>query len=553
MTPGRGAPPLARRKILVGSLATLVAATGSAPSIARTELVSAAGGCPSTDVLVLEPGSPRFADLIRGVNRRWSAPHCDQILVPLTEAGVAEALGRATRRGPGNFRVRGGGHCYEDFVLEPRTRALIDMSLLDEVRHDRKTGAYVVQSGGMLRHLYGELYQRFGVTLPGGACHSVGLGGHICGGGYGLLSRELGLTVDWLTTVEVATVSSTGTISLDAVARDSRETRQRDLFWAHTGAGGGNYGVVTRFEFAALPKAPQSAEVIRLRWRWAKALHSSGPDYLARIIGCFEHLARTLPPTCFASLNLNHSDARWMSLFLHNAHEGPPGAVAIRPVLEEALKRFGIDDCAEASPGLGCATSDGHLSWWQAVERIGHARGAPLSAKYKSAHMRAGFPPEQVATIYRHLTSRPSIRGRPVELADALLQVDLFGGRVNTVDPEATAVWQRSSIFKLQYQTYWRDPADGTSAIADAHLQWIRDFYAEMYAAYGGVPDPAQDDTHNVDGCYINYPDVDLNGTRGLEAALALYYGGNLARLKQTKADWDPLNYFQHAQSIPPA
>ncbi len=502
---------------------------------------------------MLEPGSARFADLIRGYNRRWVAPNCDQIFVPLTEAGVAEALARATRRGPGNFRVRGGGHCYENFVLEPRTRALIDMSLLDEVRHDRKTGAYVVQSGGTLGHLYRELCHRFGVTLPGGACHSVGLGGHICGGGYGPLSRELGLTVDWLTGVEVATVEGADAVSLETVTSASPGTRQRDLFWAHAGAGGGNYGVVTRFEFAALPKAPQSAEVIRLRWSWAKALHPSGLDYLARLIGCFEQLARTLPPTCFAMLNLNHRDAGWVSLFVHNTHDGRPGAVTIGPALKEALKRFGVDECVEASPGLGCSASDRHMRWWHAAERIGRIHGAPLSAKYKSAHMRAGFPPEQVATIYRNLTSRPSIRGRPVHLSESQLQIDLYGGKINAVAPEATAVWQRSSIFKLQYQTYWRDPEDGSSAIADANLQWIRKFYAEMYSDFGGVPDPAQDTTGNVDGCYINYPDADLNQTHGLEAALALYYGGNLPRLRRTKRDWDPLNCFQHAQSIPPA
>ena len=103
---------------------------------------------------------------------------------------------------------------------------------------------------------------------------------------------------------------------------------------------------------------------------------------------------------------------------------------------------------------------------------------------------------------------------------------------------------------KLQYQSYWQDPDSGPSSNGDAHIRWINDFYRDVYAAYGGIPDPARDSAHNVDGCYVNYPDVALN-EYGLAQALALYYGGNLPRLKQAKAEWDPLDYFQNRQSIP--
>jgi hypothetical protein len=56
-----------------------------------------------------------------------------------------------------------------------------------------------------------------------------------------------------------------------------------------------------------------------------------------------------------------------------------------------------------------------------------------------------------------------------------------------------------------------------------------------------------------VDGCYINYPDVDLNDHGGRMKALSLYYGGNLPRLMRAKRTWDPHDYFQNRQSIPPA
>jgi hypothetical protein len=137
-------------------------------------------------------------------------------------------------------------------------------------------------------------------------------------------------------------------------------------------------------------------------------------------------------------------------------------------------------------------------------------------------------------------------------MRDSLLQVDSYGGTINTVAREATAVWQRDSLYKLQYQTYWpiQRGAHPDSSIGEVNIQWIREFYADIYADTNGIPDPAVDSKAKLDGCYINYPDVDLNH-HGLEKALQLYYGDNLGRLIQTKSAWDPLDFFNHSQSIP--
>jgi hypothetical protein len=115
------------------------------------------------------------------------------------------------------------------------------------------------------------------------------------------------------------------------------------------------------------------------------------------------------------------------------------------------------------------------------------------------------------------------------------LQVDTYGCRVNAVAPDATAVAQRSSIMKLQYQTYWTDPAED-----DVHLSWIRRFYRSVYADTGG--EPVSDDV--TDGCYVNYPDVDLQNWP------ALYFKDNYRRLQAVKARWDPTDQFRHAQSV---
>ena len=187
---------LTRRTVVAGSIASLLAASGRTYAQAKEQLVDAAGGAASTDLLVLEPNSAQFVGLTQGFNRRWTAPNCAKIFLPLTEAGAQQALAQAVPFGPGKIRVRGGGHCYENFVFSDNTAALIDVSLLNDFGFDAQRGVYYAQSGGTNWDMYRQLYWRFGRTLPAGSCYSVGLGGHICGGGYGLLSRQFGLTVE---------------------------------------------------------------------------------------------------------------------------------------------------------------------------------------------------------------------------------------------------------------------------------------------------------------------------------------------------------------------
>jgi hypothetical protein len=115
----------------------------------------------------------------------------------------------------------------------------------------------------------------------------------------------------------------------------------------------------------------------------------------------------------------------------------------------------------------------------------------------------------------------------------ALLQVDSYGCRINAIPSKATAVPQRSSILKLQYQTYWT-----TEAETEKNLRWINDFYVAMYGPDG----PRPDDT--MDGCYVNYPDMDLKDWE------YLYYLENYPRLQAVKAEWDSHNVFHHGQSV---
>jgi len=166
------------------------------------------------------------------------------------------------------------------------------------------------------------------------------------------------------------------------------------------------------------------------------------------------------------------------------------------------------------------------LPWLYAMQTYSGV-GPNEFSKYKSAYMRKPFPDDQIEILYEHLANPAHPN------SNALVQVEPYGCQINAVDPAATAIAQRSSIMLLQYQTYWTDPAD-----EEVNLEWIRSFYTDMYGEDGPMPDDV------MDGCYINYCDADLVNWQ------TLYYKDNYPRLQRVKARWDPLNIFNHRQSV---
>jgi hypothetical protein len=542
-----------------GSIAGLLSLTGRSQPVAADELLAALSSRSAStprEFMTVDPASPSFKSLIQGFNGRWNAPNAQRIYLPLTESGVEAATAQAIADGFGDtLRVRGGGHCYEDFVFNPAVAAILDLSLLNTVGFDSDRHVFFAQGGATNFDLQHALI-RFGKTLPGGSCPTVGLGGHVCGGGYGVLSPLYGLTVDWLSGVSLVHRRD-GSPRAIQVGKASTGP-EADLFWAHTGGGGGNFGIITRYEFADLPAAPVSAEVQIYAWDWAH-IRQKGPEFLVRIVRFFESLTQSLGTTAFVILKLSHADSGQIQLLIQNVHlEAQRSTPVFQKKLAEALTDHGLEQTARklnslaGHPAPFKPKSSQDLTWWEAITFYG-ASGGPMNGKYKSAYMRQGFSEEDIRKIYRHLTRKMrGADGRLVSMKDSLLQVDSYGGKINAVPRNATAVWQRDSIYKLQFQTYWPIDRDLSSQEAGGapNLHWIRDFYKDLYAASGGIPDPLADPEHRVDGCYINYPDVDLNQYGRLKA-LQLYYGGHLDRLIQTKASWDPSNLFSHAQSIP--
>ena len=423
---------------------------------------------------IILPGDSRYSTLVRGFNLRWVG-NPKRIVACVTPAQVVSALQDALDDGL-RVTVRGGGHCYENFVSGNDGGVILDLSPMNQSGRDPVTGWYFIDGGATLWNVYRRLFVEHGVTLPGGSCASVGAGGHITGGGYGLLSRLHGLTVDWLHAVDVVVVDRAGRVRKVRATRDDTDPALQNLFWAHTGGGGGNFGIVTRFWFRDLPQAPERAYVLNLAWDWPNL----DVNAFARIVTNFGAFfaANSAPDSpysgLFALLHLTQMAANQLVLvaqyvgprpnllveFASAIRDGAPAAVA---------SRTAVGHHHTVSP----TTDMRELPWLYATQTL-NGTGPNQRGKYKSAYMKQPFPGTQIETIWKYLHDSPH------QNPQALLQVDSYGCQINRIATDATAVPQRSSIVKLQYQTYWTNPHEDK-----ANLNWIRAFYHDMYGASG--------------------------------------------------------------------
>ncbi|GAB3476794.1 FAD-binding oxidoreductase [Nocardiopsis coralliicola] len=505
----------------------------------------------------------RYSSLRRGFNQRWLA-RPEHILVVRTpeetRQALVEALAKTNHGKDKRITVRSGGHCYEDFVCSDDVGQIIDVSPMCAMYYDDTEKAHCVEAGATNWHVYSHLYPGTGRALPGGSCYSVGLGGHITGGGFGLMSRQFGLTVDYLYAVEVAVVRPDYSVELVTARRDDRDAKARALWWAHTGGGGGNFGVVTRFWFRDIPQPPSEVLLCNLAWDW-KDFHSVS-DLHALLTAYGTYFQRHQNPATpdgrlFAMLKLNHVSNGQIGL-LAQVDADIDGA-------QEAMDRFiatvdgGITPEAKEPrtpmgehPPIAKMKKPRRLPWLAATQTL-NGSGENQCGKYKSAYIRKPFTDAQISAMWDYLGTK-HFPPKDYTNAEARIQIDSYGSAINTPQRQhpATAIPQRDSIMKMQYQVYWA-PGDKDE---QKHIDWIQQTYAATFAGTGGVPKTHDGKgTHNTDGCYINYPDGDLpekQTATGPEPWPSLYYKQAYPLLQDAKDEWDPHNVFRHSQSVRP-
>ncbi|MEW1544995.1 FAD-binding protein [Streptomyces tsukubensis] len=525
-----------------GAVALSGAGTAAAETRAGTAAEPGAGDClPAPPAKDIRTDDPRYAELnARGYNGRFSG-RPESIRLVHRADHVVDAVDEALRTGR-RIAVRSGGHCFEDFVDDPAVQIVVDVSELKSVRYDPAHRAFAVESGATLGDVYRSLYLGWGVTVPAGACPGVGAGGHFAGGGYGGLSRRYGFVVDHLYGVEVVVAGRDGRARLVRATRDPADPHH-DLWWAHTGGGGGNFGIVTRYLMRSpgarggdpttlLPRPPATVRSVTIGWSWADMTEAAFVRILRNHGGWHERESGT--GSRYAALSswfvINHRAAGRFTL-----------VASVDGSLPDGGKLLGEYAAAiTADTGVRHETEESTVLWMKSTLTADPYAGGRYPFKSKAGLLRTAWTETQIRTLHRHLN-----RGGEEHQASAVY-LSTLGGRINTVPAPATAIPHRDCLFSATYETSWWPGVSG-----DAQLAWVRELYRDVYADTGGVPVPGAANG----GAYINYPDADLADPRWNTSGVpwhAFYYRDNYPRLQRVKARWDPGNVFRHALSVRP-
>ncbi|MFF4159693.1 FAD-binding oxidoreductase [Streptomyces sp. NPDC001678] len=528
------------RRGFLGSAAAVGGATAwtvNGPGAALARAAEPGNRVPGAETVTVGRDDPRYQDLVsRGFNGRFRG-RPDAVHLVHSADQVVDVVNKAVQGGR-RVAVRSGGHCFEGFVDDPAVRAVIDMSQMREVSYDPRRRAFAVEPGATLGEVYRTLYLNWGVTLPAGVCPQVGVGGHVLGGGYGPLSRREGVVTDHLYAVEVVVVDKAGRARRVVATREESDPNH-DLWWAHTGGGGGNFGVVTRYWFRSpgatgddpaklLPKAPGSSLRYVVTWQWSDLTERAFSRILAN----------------HGEWHMRNSDARspyavMHSVFYLNNRAG--GQIVLEVQIDGGVAGAEglVDNYVGAlgeGVGLKPAVERTAEPWLRATLANRYDTAGYDRTKSKGAYLRKPWSGPQIATLYRHLSADSQIWGE--------VSLYSYGGKVNSVPETATATAQRASVVKVWMSVTWKDAAQD-----DANVQWLRELYRDVFAETGGVPVPGD----ATEGTFINYPDIDLLDPKWNTSGVpwhTLYYKGNYPRLQQVKARWDPRDTFRHALSV---
>ena len=396
--------------------------------------------------------------------------------------------------------VRGGGHNVAGNAICDGG-IVIDLSSMNGVRVDLTAQRVRAEGGCTLGDVDRET-QAFGLATPLGIVSLTGIAGLTLCGGLGWLRRKHGMACDALVSVDVVTA--------DGKFLTASETENPDLFWAVRG-GGGNFGVVTSFEYELYPVGPtvtlcapfypltDGAGDIMRRWRdfMAEAPEDISSSCLFWSIPAHPSFPEELQGTPVVITAAVHS-----------------GALEDGERLMQPLRGLGepVLDLSGPIPYNGVQTAFDPL--FVKGERLNYWKSLYLDRLDDEA--------------IRRIVARAQDRPNPW----ALIAFWHLGGAMSRVEPAATALGVRDAAYLYSLDTSWTDHADDARAIA-----WTREAWAEM-----------QD--YSRGGTYLNFPG---QGEEGEKLMRASYGNANYERLVEIKTKYDPANMFRLNQNIVPA
>ncbi|MGH8262310.1 MAG: FAD-binding oxidoreductase [Steroidobacteraceae bacterium] len=395
-------------------------------------------------------------------------------------ADVARAVAFARERDL-LVAVRGGGHSFPGYSV-CNGGLMIDLSPMRSVVVDPIAKTARVAGGAWIGDLDWEA-QQYGLATPMGEISNTGVAGLTLGGGYGWLARRYGLACDNLVSVDL--------ISADAKFHRVSAAENPDLFWAVRG-GGGNFGVVTSFEFRLHP----------IGQKVLAGYLSYAPAQMRAVLEHYGQFAARAPRECAVELGLGAEGFNGNPAIIV-CYVGDPkmGEKVLQPL------RTGVQ------PGEDTIAMQDYVKLQQMFD------GPPLAPD--NAYLKGGYVAEFTPALVDVLTNEMH--------TDATEGVWFHhcGGAIADVDPTATVLAHRKEMFQLLVDARWPDAADNEKNRTRVHAEWdkVKPFTSGFYVNLNSPDQKAVDDN----------------------------YGPNRPRLAALKKQYDPGNLFRLNANVKPA
>jgi FAD/FMN-containing dehydrogenase len=445
---------------------------------------------------LIQPGDAAY-DEARAVYNGMIDKRPALIVRPTGPADMIDAVNLAREKNL-PLAVRCGGHSIAGKGVVD-DGVLIDLSSLKGVRVDSASRTARANAGV----LWGEFdreTQLFRLATPGGRVTTTGVGGFTLGGGYGWLSPKWGLACDNLTSVDVVTA--------EGRLVTASESENEDLFWGVRG-GGGNFGVVTSYEFRLHQLGPmvlaglvlhpiqEAKHLIRSYRNYVEA----APEELATAVAIF-----MAPPAPFVPQHLQGKPVLGMvAMYIGDADEGQDVVAPLKDLGPPAV------DLIQPMPYTSFqAILDPTAPWgllnYNRGEHLTQLSDGAIDTYVEHASEISRVSPWTQTIIFRH------------------------GGAVSRIPEDANAASHRDDAYIAHPIACWEDPAD-----SDRYIAWIRGFSEAMRP-------------YTTGGVYLNFePDA------GEERVRAGYGAEKYAKLVALKDKWDPGNLFRVNQNIKPS